>query len=193
VVVLREPLCARCGAPARPREVCPCAELGGFRSARSLVVFAPPARALTLALKRRARPRSIAAVGALLADLARCEGLGGRDAVVTYVPAGRSARRRGFDHAALIARAVAAGLERPLMHLLVRAHEGPRQSEVPLAERRENVAGRFAAKRTGAAVLLVDDVFTTGATSEACANVLLEAGAEHVDVLTWARTLRRRA
>jgi predicted amidophosphoribosyltransferase len=41
-------------------------------------------------------------------------------------------------------------------------------------------------------VLLVDDVFTTGATAEACSLALLAAGAHAVDVVTWARTLRRR-
>lgn len=193
VAVLTEPWCPRCGGAARAGVVCPCTGLGGFRRARSLVVFASPARSLTLALKRRARPGSVRAVGGLLASLALREQLGSGDAVITYVPAGRAATRRGFDHAELIARAVAAALNRPVARLLVRAREGARQSDVPLGDRRRNVAARFTAKPCGGTVLLVDDVFTTGATSEACANALLEAGAEAVDVLTWARTPRLRA
>lgn len=184
--------CPRCGDPRR-RDPCACADLGSFRYARSLVVFAEPARSLTLALKRRARPSSVRAVGGLLAALGEREGLVVPDAVVTYVPAGRAAARRGFDHAELIARATASALGVPAKRLLLRAREGPRQADVPLDQRRTNVAGRFAAKPVATHVLLVDDVYTTGATAEACACALLGAGAPSVDVLTWARTIRRRA
>lgn len=193
VAVLSAPMCDRCGAPARAdRDACPCADLMGFRRARSLVVFAQPARSMTLALKRRARRESVDAVGSLLAALAVREGLGPDDAVVTFVPAGRTATRRGFDHAELIARSTAAHLRLPAGRLLVRAHEGPRQADVRMSERRANVAERFRARAVVRPVLLVDDVFTTGATAEACAVALRRAGAPAVDVLTWARTLRRR-
>lgn len=193
VVVLAGALCRRCGAPLRfERRRCPCTDLSGFRYARSLVAFAQPARSLTLALKRRARPDTVCAVGSLLAALALREGLRPDDGVVTYVPAGRSAKGRGFDHAALIARATATALGLRVERLLVRAREGPRQADVPMSERRSNVAGRFTAEPVRRPVLLVDDVFTTGATAEACAVALASAGAPAVDVLTWARTLRRR-
>jgi predicted amidophosphoribosyltransferase len=75
--------------------------------------------------------------------------------------------------------------------LLVRAHDGPRQADVPFTDRRRNVEGRFVAVKAKGSVLLVDDVFTTGATAEACAEALKKAGADRVDVVTWARTLRR--
>lgn len=192
VEVLRTGLCPRCGDPRGLLTTCPCRELGGFRRARSLVVFAEPARSFTLALKRRARTSSVRAVGGLLAALAHREGLAQAGVVVTHVPAGRAAAKRGFDHAGLIARATADALAVPARRLLVRANEGPRQADVPLDERRANVAGRFAAKPVRSPVLLVDDVYTTGATAEACARTLCEAGAPSVDVLTWARTLRRR-
>ena len=62
-------------------------------------------------------------------------------------------------------------------------------------KRRRNVTAAFGAKRThalaGRRVLLVDDVLTTGATASACAAALKQAGAEHVSVLTLARTDRR--
>ena len=132
-------------------------------------------------------------MGGLLAALARREGLVAPDVVVTHVPAGRAAAQRGFDHAGLIARATASALGVPARRLLVRAREGPRQADVPLDRRRANVAGRFAARAVDVPVLLVDDVYTTGATAEACAEALTKAGAASVDVLTWARTLRRRA
>jgi predicted amidophosphoribosyltransferase len=198
VVVLDDALCPRCGGPMRAGRAatsgaCPCADLGGFRRARSLVVFVEPARTFTLGLKRRARASSVAAVGDLLASLARREGLAQPGVIVTHVPAGRTAARRGFDHAELIARATARALDADHERLLVRARQGPRQADVPLADRRTNVRGRFAARPVDRPVLLVDDVFTTGATAEACATALRAAGAPAVDVLTWARTLRRRA
>jgi predicted amidophosphoribosyltransferase len=63
------------------------------------------------------------------------------------------------------------------------------------AQRALNVAGAFAVLAeskpalAGKRVVLVDDVFTTGATVAACARVLLRAGAQAVDVLTFARVL----
>lgn len=191
------PFCERCGAPGpagakRRRDERPCTEcpdLEGFVRARSLVTFAEPARRLTLALKRRGRPALVAGVGTLVADLARAEAFDA--ATVTFVPAGRRADRRGFDPASLLARAVARELARPLRTLLVRIADGPRQADVGMAERRSNVRGRFGARRAEGSVLLVDDVYTTGATAEACALALLDAGAESVDVVTWARSVRR--
>ena len=185
VVVLCPPWCERCGA----RPPCTCDRLEGFARARSLVVFAEPSRSLTLRLKRRGATAVATAIGSLMGALARREGLEGD--TVTFVPGGRAAQRRGFDHAELVARAVARELGVPMVPLLRRAEEGPRQADVALERRRSNVRRRFAARPTASSVLLVDDVFTTGATAEACASALRRAGAPCVDVVTWARTLLR--
>lgn len=188
---VRDPKCERCGAPAPIATAdCPsCAPLSGFGRARSLLVYGGPATRLVLALKRRGRPGLATAAGGVLADLARVEGL--EEGVVAFVPAGRTARRRGFDHAELLARAVARSAGRRCLPLLERTRRGVRQADVPLEERRTNVRGRFRARPVEHPVLLVDDVFTTGATAEACATALVEAGAPAVDVLTLARTIRR--
>lgn len=166
-----------------------CEVFESFERARSLVRYGGPASRLTVALKHRGRPALARGAGALLADLARLHRL--MPAAVTFVPGGRAVRRRGFDHARLLATEVAAGLGVPCVGALVRTVDGPRQADVPLIERYENVRGRFAAHALGGRVLLVDDVLTTGATADACASALLGAGAEAVDVLTWARTPRR--
>jgi predicted amidophosphoribosyltransferase len=154
------------------------------------VAFVEPARALTLALKRRGRRPLARAVGDLLTSLASRQELIAD--VIAFVPSGRRAKARGFDHTELIARATGRSLGVPVRRLLTRAQEGPRQADVPFMERRTNVRGRFAACATTQRVLLIDDVFTTGATVEACSLALLASGAESVDVATWARTLRRR-
>ncbi len=168
-----------------------CADLEGFRRARSLVVFAEAARRLTLDLKRRGRGPLARSVGRLLADLASAHELSTQAHAITFVPAGGRARRLGFDHGELIARAAARSLGKPAARLLARVNDGPRQADVSFAERRSNVRGRFASRPARGHVLLVDDVFTTGATAEACSLALIEAGASSVDVVTWARTLRR--
>lgn len=155
------------------------------------MVFAEPARSVTLALKRRA-PRPLSSgMGTLLAELTQAWSM--IPDAVAFVPGGRRARRTGFDHTALLASAVADRLGVPLRRVLRRAAEGPRQSDVGLSDRRTNVAGRFASRPVRGRVLLVDDVYTTGATAEACALALLGSGASSVDVVTWARTLLRRS
>ncbi len=67
-----------------------------------------------------------------------------------------------------------------------------RQTGLRSAERRRNIRGAFAAAGAcrGRRVLLVDDVYTTGATASAAAEALRRAGAEEVHVVTFARTTR---
>ena len=100
--------------------------------------------------------------------------------------------RRGFNQAEMLARGVGRrhGLPvRPRRLVRVRATP-PQQGDADA--RRRNVRDAFAVRRTGNGsvgrrLLLVDDVFTTGATANACAAALLTAGAGAVGVLTLAR------
>ncbi|HVE91140.1 MAG TPA: ComF family protein [Actinomycetota bacterium] len=188
-----DPMCRRCGAPGGDGRAASCRQcrgLSGFRRARSLLSYSGPATRLTLALKHHGRGDLASVAGELLGDLAVRHGMGA-GTTIAWVPAGSSAAVRGFDHAELLARAVARRLGVPCRHVLVRAAQGRRQAEVAMSARRDNVRGRFRAKPVSGEVLVVDDVFTTGATAEACAQALTAAGATAVDVLTFARTLRR--
>ncbi len=78
--------------------------------------------------------------------------------------------------------------------LLVRVRRVPRQAGLPLAERRRNVRGAFAADPAQLCrherVILVDDVYTTGSTATAAASALRAAGATSVHVVTFARAIR---
>jgi len=113
-------------------------------------------------------------------------------AVVTFVPADGNRRLvRGYHPAQRLATALAGRWELPCEPLLGRARPSRRQRGLPLAERRRNVAGAFRAETpVPNTVLLVDDVYTTGATASAVASALRAAGARRVEVLTFARALR---
>lgn len=114
--------------------------------------------------------------------------------MVTNVPvhADRE-RRRGYDQAALIARAAARGLQLPYEPVLRRARATIAQFDLDRRDRARNVRGAFvvdprrAADVDGRWVLLVDDVVTTGATLAAAAMALLDAGALAVSAITVAR------
>jgi len=111
--------------------------------------------------------------------------------VAVPVPLHRSRRReRGFDQAADLARHV--GL--PVVHALRRLRPTAVQASLPAARRHANVRDAFALERSrvsldGRIVVLIDDVSTTGATLEACARALGEAGIREVRALTAARVV----
>jgi predicted amidophosphoribosyltransferase len=107
--------------------------------------------------------------------------------VVTWAPTSRERRRRrGFDPAELLARAVARRLRRRVVGLLDRL-PGPPQTGLPADARRHGP--RFVARRaTPGVVLVVDDVATTGATLAAAAGALHAADVSSVLALTAART-----
>ena len=110
--------------------------------------------------------------------------------IVTWAPTTPSRRRqRGFDQAELLARTVARHLRRPCRRVLGRL-PGPPQTGRPLAER--HGGPDFVARRAlpGRSVLVVDDVVTSGATVNAAASALRNAGATSVTVLAAARTPR---
>ncbi len=98
---------------------------------------------------------------------------------------------RGYNQAELLASIIARNLNRPLDTVLKRQHWSGQQALLDISRRRINVKNVFTvvreAKIAGSRILLVDDVFTTGATLTAAASTLLNAGAENICILTLAR------
>ena len=109
----------------------------------------------------------------------------------TWVPVSPLRRfRRGYDQARLLAEAVGAEIGMKPKKLLRKHRHNRPQSSLTGEERRGNVLGvyemhpKYSVK--GKRILLIDDVFTTGATAEECARVLLTAGAKSVSCGTVA-------
>lgn len=104
---------------------------------------------------------------------------------------------RGFDHARSIASRLAATLHLPLGGELLRTRNTPPQTHLSRTRRIENVRRAFAVRGAatvqGAAVLLVDDVTTTGATADEAARTLFDAGAAHVALAVFAKAESPRA
>ena len=187
VIALEENRCARCRRHA-----------GAIDSGRAAADYDGPIRAIVRAYKydgRRSLARPLAAMMAAAGfDLLRDA------ACVVPVPLHAWRRlQRGFNQASDLARR----LDRPVVHALWRRRATTAQAGLTASARRRNVRDAFRLSplltRTararlieGVAIVLVDDVRTTGATLEACARVLKDAGAREVRALTLARaTLRR--
>jgi len=206
IVWLGAPLCACCGVPfefdAAPGSsdgvLCaPClSQRPAFVRARAVFQYNEASRGLVLAFKHADRTHGAPAFGQWLAR-AGAELLADAD-IVAPVPLHwtRLAWRR-YNQAALLAHAVAQSSGRDCIpDLLKRTRRTPTQGERGRAARRRNVRRAFAVLERhrphlfGRRVVLVDDVFTTGATVEECARVLTENGAASVAVLTLARVVR---
>jgi ComF family protein len=206
----RGPLCGRCWEtlPRHRTAVCRCGfplpegllacgrcrrGLQAFTSGCSLGPYEGSLRTLVHELKYRGRRRVAERLAEeLLAAPGVLDVLAG-DVVLVPVPLHPQRRReRGFNQSELIARALEARTGRALCPgALVRRKDTAPQAELSAAARRRNVAGAFAVRQraqvAGRVVVLVDDVWTTGATALACARILREAGVVEVRLLSVAR------
>jgi len=209
---LRAAACARCGArlPAAeaPGERAVCGACAGARkdyeALEAFGSYQGRLRDFVRALKYKQCPGLAAPLGRLVAgrlvESSFADEL--EDGVVAPVPLSpRRLAARGYNQAALIARSIARCLGTTgtiraarVVEALARTREGLPQTRLPRRERLRSQAGLYAARRgagraiMGRTVLLVDDVFTTGATAAACSRELVKLGARAVYVAVAART-----
>jgi predicted amidophosphoribosyltransferase len=185
---LGPPRCDRCGAPtAWP--VRRCIECSGrrlaFAHARAAVAYDDAVRGFVLAWKERGLRRLAATAADLVAETVERP-----DLPLTFVGTDPSrGRTRGYRPAEALARELGRRWELPVVPLLTRSG-GKRQRRLTLEERRANVRGAFSARTPPRRIVLVDDVYTSGATAHAASSALRRAGAHHVEVVTFARAVR---
>ena len=191
LVRLAAPCCERCGTPtAWP--VARCNECQGrrlaFASARSAVAYDRGAKALLSAWKERGLRGLADEAGAIVAEVVARP----RAYTITFVPPDADrALKRGHHPAEALAHGLARRWRLAAVELLERPRTAPPQRGLGLAERRRNVRGAFrATARAPASVVLVDDVYTSGATAAAAASALRKAGAARIEVITFARAVR---
>lgn len=198
------PLCVCCGLrfdiPVDGDTLCPncVAAAPAFDRARAVLAYDDASRDMVLAFKHADQTHLVKTFGPWLVRVG-AEMLVAADMIVP-VPLHRwRLLRRRYNQAGLIAQDLAkrAGVPyRP--DILVRGRSTPSQGHLTRAQRFENVSGAFQVPEklkgqlAGKHIVLVDDVFTTGATVEACAHVLKRAGAASVSVLTLARVIGSR-
>jgi ComF family protein len=200
--LIEKPFCARLGTPfaydlgegALSAEAI--ADPPPFDRCRAVATFDEIARALVHGLKYRDRPE-------LAGWMARWMVRAGEDVVAgadVIVPVPLHRRRlwwRRFNQSALLAQGIAvASGKRTAATALIRVRATAQQVRLSLEVRDQNVRGAFRVQPhekiavAGRRVLLVDDVYTTGATVKAATRALLRAGAVGVDVLVFARVVR---
>ena len=185
------PLCARCGShTAWP--VDRCRECAGrrlaFATARAAVVYADPARAFVRGWKERgARP-----LATLAAELVAGRVPSPAADVITYIPSdGDRSLRRGHQPAEALAHELGRLWDIPVVSLLARRRTVARQTGLARDERQRNMRDAFVSRKHARGdVVLVDDVYTTGATVTSAATALRAKGAPRVDVVTFARAVR---
>ena len=192
LAVLRPPFCAICATPGDFARCQRCAEsVRQFDGVRAPYRYAGAMRQAILALKYGGIKAAAPQLGDLLADYLNANPLPGE--IVAPVPMhSRRLRERGYNQSELLARRVATHSElRYERDLLFRTRQVEPQAGIgSAAQRAVNVAGSIgvSANRdvSGASVILVDDVATTGSTLETCAGALKQAGAVSVWCLTLA-------
>lgn len=189
---LSGPMCGLCGRPVVEGDrICrTCAESPAGLISRSFAWYHAPLDAAILHLKYRPDRRLASLMGGWLAEVYRTAGWNAD--LITPVPlSAKRKRQRGYNQASLLGAALGRRTGLPLLdEVLVRRRETGTQVGLGPEERRENVSGAFEARREEVqekAVIVVDDLYTTGATLGACASGLFEAGASRVYGLTVAR------
>ena len=186
-------ICLNCGMPLDD-ESDYCNRCQNQKSAfvknRSPLVYDGEVKKLIYKFKFSRKKYIAQTLGALMADKYLESGMDSE--IIVYVPmTDAEVKKRGFNQAELLAYEVGGRLDIPVLGALVKIKDTSQQKELKGKDRAVNLEGAFAClfeQVKGRKILLVDDIFTTGATANECANTLLKAKAREVCVLTAAVT-----
>ncbi len=194
--LIRDPACSTCGYPFLGRDavarLCPhCVELEpDFSSGTAVFVAKGVGRKLVHELKYHRGLHLQADLARLFAGNERLKSLGPKAVFVPIPLHPRKLRERGFNQSEILARAAASCFPGARVeNWLVRVSDSPTQTFLNRDERKRNLKNAFApAENAGITantrILIVDDVFTTGATLNSACRVLRRAGACDLHVLT---------
>jgi ComF family protein len=189
--------CHRCGVPlpeaTAPESICPVclARTPLFQSMRAALAYDDVSKALVLGMKHGARKDGVKVYANWMAEAAPFARQA--DMIVPVPLHWTRLWSRGYNQAGWLAQALAEHIDKPFSPLsLIRKRRTPSQNGLSASGRARNVEGAFHVGHdvTGKIILLVDDVYTTGATINACAKALLRAGALRVDGVALARVVR---
>lgn len=201
LIPIASPFCSKCGLPfiSREGEDHTCSEClveeKYFRRARAFGVYDGSLMEAIHRFKYAKRVSFSRPLSALVREaFFRFWDVNSIDLIVSVPLHMKRLRERGFNQSFLLIRRWAKQEGLPFDGLtLSRSRWTEPQTALSRKERQKNIKGAFAVKDpekiVGQKILLVDDVYTTGSTVNECARVLMEAGAEFVDVLTLARAV----
>jgi ComF family protein len=187
---VRPPWCERCGQPEPHFGPCRlCREWpAALQSVRSAVWLAEGAQHAVYGLKYGGLPRIADDLASAMGQLRPAAD--GPSALIPIPLAKKRLRERGYNQSEVMARACGRKWRIPVLpDLLVRTRETPTQTALTPETRLANVAGAFSVTKlsAGMTLVLVDDVFTTGATLAEAARALEHAGATTIHGVTFAR------
>ena len=192
---VRGPWCERCGQPEPHFGACRlCADWPvALQWVRSAVWLAEGAQQAVHALKYGGLPRVADDLSAAMAPLR--PPVDGPSALVPIPLAAKRLRQRGYNQSAQLARGLAREWRIPvLLDVLIRTRETPTQTALTPETRLANVRAAFAVANVQCpminhhwTLIIVDDVFTTGATLAEAARALEQAGAQSIQAVTFAR------
>lgn len=184
--------CAVCGA-RNPRNIKICHKEAPAMLAAATKYDDSAVKKLIWVLKYQKKLAGVPPISKILSTYIRLLGFDFSDFVVVFVPLHPTRRRkRGFNQAEILGQAIAHKLNLPIINALARVKDNPPQAETKnKEERQKNISGCFALQ-TGCdikdkKIILVDDVFTSGATTFEATNVLKNAGAKKVVIFVLAK------
>ena len=200
VRLLQEPFCTTCckpfGQAAGKSHLCSyCLKYGWhFKQARAVVQYQPPVSEAVKMFKYKGKMHGLATFAALSQQYLQKQPLAQPDLLVPVPLHTKRLRQRGFNQALMLCRKIFPAWRDKIDPLVLERHSWTQpQTGLSGKERRRNVRNAFMVlkpeKIKNKKILLVDDVFTTGATVNECARILVKNKASRVDVFTFARAI----